>query len=277
VVDRTRPDRAPSEPPGKAVGAPGWYPDPNEHGLRWWRGWAWSKEAVSALPPLSKIDQQLAGWNPFRPPYLGPNDLTLELAVGLGDPGAALLARELGKRTNYMERLHIALALGDCSGTFGNDQLRSLSLTTGPGSQDIKHVSLEALAKRCGAEATPDLVRGLEDRNPNVKRTSMECLVVVGDSRAWDSVYEQFEKWLKRNSWDIVPALCYLAQHAKEDQVDTLIAAVKAKWDRLDPAVHDDLRELWPGIDQPNHSVPPDPALTRRWFMEKHRRFWWLA
>ena len=198
-------------------------------------------------------------------------------AVGLGDLGAELLARELSKRTNYLERLLIAIALGDCSGTAGNDDLRSMSQTTGPGSQDIKHVSLEALARRCGGEATPDLIRGLEDRNPNIKSTAMDCLVVVGDSRAWDSVFAQFERRLKRNSWDVVPAVCYLAQHTKENQTDTLAAAVRARWDRLDPAIQDDLRGLWPGVAQPDRVLAPDPALTRRWFMEKRRLFWWLA
>jgi hypothetical protein len=79
--------------------------------------------------------------------------------------------------------------LGDLSGTHGAAALRRLVHAVGPGSRDVRCVSLLALAKRCGVEASAVLTEALSDRDGTVKDYAVIGLAGAGDGRAWDRVW----------------------------------------------------------------------------------------
>ena len=102
--------------------------------------------------------------------------------------GDRLLAEFVVAAKPGPERVSAAALLGELRGSEGTAALRQLIRATGPGSRDLRCVSLIALAKRCGEEASADLTEALFNRDSTVKDYATLGLAGAGDGRAWDLV-----------------------------------------------------------------------------------------
>jgi hypothetical protein len=95
------------------------------------------------------------------------------------------LDRLLAARVDAARDVIAVARLGDLQGDAGTDALRRALTRTGRGSRDLRCAALVALAKRCGADATPWLRDALAITDGIVKDFAVLALAGVGDGRAW--------------------------------------------------------------------------------------------
>jgi hypothetical protein len=190
-----------------------------------------------------------------------------------------LLAQMLDESADVaFDKVVIAAHLGDLMGAVGDDALRRAIRVSGPGTRDLRCASLLALAKRLGAEATPDLLAGLAESDAAVKDYAVIGLAGAGagDEGAWRQVFGYLRSVLRRKrrahgQSEAGFALAYLAQHvADPTRRSELVAFVREHWDALDEA--DWFAQLWPDArpDGPDLDAvqSPDPSSIQAWARE---------
>lgn len=200
----------------------------------------------------------------------------VKAAVALGPAGDTLLSHALTTAKGYI-RVSIVVALGETTGPAGLTALRHAQTVTGPGSRDLRCAAVLALAKRCGAEATPDLLTALADRDGDVRRYAVIALAGAGDDRAWDQTLTWLTTYLKRvhrPATEPSPfgmAVAYLAQHAPaaSERLAKLVTTIRTAWTRLDVDERQWLTGLWPAAEPTGPAlelvIPPDPDQLRAW------------
>lgn len=185
-----------------------------------------------------------------------------------------LLARMLDTSDDLVfARPHIAAHLGDFTGSAGDAALRRAIAVTGPGSRDLRCASLLALAKRCGAQATPDLLSGLASGDAFVKDYAVIGLAGAGDDRAWEQVLDYLRSVLRRKrrasgKSEVSIAVAYLAQYVADSHRRALLVGfIRKHW----AAINEDdwFARHWPDArpDGPVvAAVPaPDHDAIRAW------------
>ncbi|MCG8916057.1 hypothetical protein L6E12_09670 [Actinokineospora sp. PR83] len=195
-------------------------------------------------------------------------------AVASGPAGEAELVAVVGELP-AARRVLVVAALGDATGEAGPAALRSV-VDTGR-EQDLLCAAVLALAKRCGAEASADLLAALSSKHSAVKDYAVAGLAGAGDGRAWEEVFTRLRHLLGRSarrhgdvhSSPVAAAICYLGGHLDGDRCARLVRRLRQRWDRLDADERDWLTGVWPGVgpDGPavDGVVPPDPAALRAW------------
>jgi hypothetical protein len=215
------------------------------------------------------VRASLAGWSPAstRRPLL--------LAVALGDPGAELLTEALATRKRGYDRQVILEFLGCCPGTSGRDEMRAAAVEVGRGSSHVRMAALHALARRFGADVTPELVGGIHDRVGTVAHMAMVCLADIGDARAIPDVQERLRGWLRRPSEDgalqvtaIAAAVSFLLSHLDDDGLASLGEQIVGAWPRLGDGNRTQLNRLWPTL-QSRAPSRPEAATTHRWLEQR--------
>ena len=168
---------------------------------------------------------------------------------------------------------YIAAHLGDFTGEAGDAALRRAVAVTGPRSRDLRCASLLALAKRCGAGATPDLVSGLSASDGSVKDYAVVGLAGAGDDRAWEQVLDYLRPVLRRKrratgKSEVAIAIAYLAQHVADPHRRALLVHfIRTHWAAIDES--DWFDHLWPEArpgGPPAADVPaPNAGAIRAW------------
>lgn len=197
------------------------------------------------------------------------------IADACRDPHAdGLLAHTLGMSKDMVyEKVVIAAHLGDLNGEAGDAALRRVLGVSGPGSRDLRCAAVLALAKRCGEQATPQLLTALGPRDGAVKDYAIIGLAGAGGDRGWDEAFKRLPALLRRQrrsagQSEVTMALAYLAQQLQNpDRRRRLVAFVRKHWVIL---VEDEwFANLWPEArpDGPAAgAVPaPDAASIRAW------------
>jgi hypothetical protein len=196
-------------------------------------------------------------------------------AVVAGALGDHLLADLLRTGDRY-QRQAAAGALGDLQGDEGMSALREAIQASGPGSRDLRSAALLALAKRCGEEATPDLVTALSARDGVVKDYAVIGLAGAADGRAWPEVFERLVLQLRRPSMtldhtEVLVATAYLVQHLDGDseRLIRLVTALRSQWARMNQEETAWFDSFWPdarptGPDAADVRTP-DPKAVRAW------------
>jgi hypothetical protein len=164
-----------------------------------------------------------------------------------GSEGTALLAEEIHRRSQPAERTYFARALGCGSGDADVEELRSATTETGPGTTELRCVSLVALAKRLGADATEDLAVALSDRAGAVRLDAMYCLAAVGHGSAYEAGWSQLVSWLKRpvQHEGELYAVVYLLRTSRLDRVVELRDLLDDYESSINPRV---LLRIWPDV-----------------------------
>lgn len=177
-----------------------------------------------------------------------------------------------------LDKVAVAAHLGDLAGAAGDDALRRAIHASGPGSRDLRCASLLALAKRLGAQATPDLLAALAGSDAAVKDYAVLGLAGTGaaDDDAWKQVLTYLRSVLRRKrrahgQSEVALALAYLAQHvAGNSRRSELVAFVRGHWDAIDEASW--FAQLWPDASPEGpapHAVPsPNRARVQAWARE---------
>ena len=187
-----------------------------------------------------------------------------------------LLAHMLEESSDLtFDKVVIAAHLGDLTGATGDAALRGAIRVSGPGTRDLRCASLLALAKRAGAQATPDLLAGLTASDAVVKDYAVIGLAGAGaaDDQAWQQVLKYLRSVLRRKRRmhgrsEVAYALAYLAQHVSDaSRRSELVAFIRQHWDALDEAEW--FARLWPDAspDGPDLGTvaSPDGAEIRAW------------
>ena len=180
-------------------------------------------------------------------------------------------------------RVRLAVMLGDLRGDEGTAALREVARDARPGTRDLRSVALLALAKRCGNEATPYLVMGLDDRDPAVKDYAVLGLAGAGDDRGWQAVFDRLRTVLRRGSrvfghTEILVAVAYLAQHmdGHPDRKHALVRELRRRWSSLTAEEAGWFLIFWPEArpDGPDPEAvrPPEAARLRSWVRESFFR-----
>jgi HEAT repeat protein len=191
--------------------------------------------------------------------------------------GQELALIEALRRARGGNRVLLAAALGDARDADGDEDgnrlLRGLLHETGPGSRDLRCAALLALAKRCGAQATADLVDGLHSRDSGVREYAALGLAGAGDDRGWEEVFTWLVGLVRRaersgRAPGAADALLYLARTTTAGTARALrLVDLVRSHPRLLHLTW--VEELWPqvavGGPPPDHVRMPDPdALARR-------------
>lgn len=191
-------------------------------------------------------------------------------------PVAEPLLAALVVDPSVVPRVDLAAMLGDLSGAEGTAALREVARHSGPGTRDLRSVALLALAKRIGADATPELLEGLQSRDAAVKDYAVLGLAGAGDDRGWDAVFERLRVVLRRGSHvightEILVAVAYLAQHldGHPQRKTRLLRELRRRWTSLNTEELRWFATFWPeaapdGPD-PDAAPVPDPARLRTW------------
>ncbi len=191
-------------------------------------------------------------------------------------PDGDRILAEFALSGNGPEQVWAAAALGDMRGNDGTAALQRLARVTGPGSVDMRCASLLALAKRCGGEASADLLEALADRDGTVKDYAVVGLAGAGDGRAWDQVLKRLKVLLRRPTRasyqsDVLMAVAYLVQHTTDDQRRraALVDTLRHRWNRMNEEELKWFSEFWPDASpdgSPSADVStPDPTRVREW------------
>lgn len=169
----------------------------------------------------------------------------------------------------------VASFLGDIEGDHGVAALRRATQVTGRGASDIRGVAALALAKRCGAEATPWLMDLVPSRDTGVTAYVLTGLAGAGDARAWERVLELVPRIARyRTKWQpplLGYAIAYLAQHIapEPDRKVRLVSAIRSLWDAFDEDERAWLGEHWPEAaptgPAPAEVPAPSPSALRTW------------
>jgi hypothetical protein len=162
----------------------------------------------------------------------------------------------------------IAAALGNAEGDAGPAALRAALHAPGA-SSGVRCAALLSLRKRCGAEATPDLIEFLGARAPEVVLSAVAGVAAVADERARTPVVAMLTKRLARepshryrDRWvvTIELGLVFLARvggtHDREWR--RLVQSIRNRWSRIgdhsDGELPEFIRDCWP--DCADASVP---------------------
>jgi len=195
-----------------------------------------------------------------------------------GPEGTWLLAEEMHRRTVWIERLELVVALGYGSGEAGVEELRSATKETGPHTMDLRCAALLALAKRVGSEATDDIALALSDKTGAVRGYSMMCLAAVGNGLARRAAMSQLRSWLRRpakRQRGEIDAVVYLLRTNVLDQVIELQDLLRKSQPHMDSGVKDRLVQLWPeALSERRPVVLSDIERIRTpvwsWFVQGH-------
>lgn len=191
-------------------------------------------------------------------------------------PDAEPLLAALVVDPGVVQRAWFAAMLGDLRGAEGDAALRAVAREAGPGTRDLRCAALLALAKRCGHEATPDLIEGLQSRDTAVKDYAVVGLAGVGDDRGWPAVLERLRQVLRRGSrmcghTEILVAVAYLGQHldGHPQRRTKLVAELRRRWESLSEQEVGWFATFWPEAAPagaaPETVPPPDAARLRSW------------
>jgi hypothetical protein len=206
------------------------------------------------------------------------------IADAFSDPHAdELLARMLDTSNDQVfEKVMLAAHLGDLHGDAGVAALERATEATGQGSRDLRCAALIALAKRCGAEATPLFRDALATRDGAVKDYAVMALDAVGDGRAWQEVADRLQTLVRRDTSgypylnrgadystpeelaaaikqsrrnatrgqpsEVLTAVAYLGQHLESDRERTsrVVGLIRKHWGRRDAEEQGWFRTYWP-------------------------------
>jgi hypothetical protein len=199
-------------------------------------------------------------------------EAAVDEAKRLGAEGDTLLSDLLVEQP----RADVAAVLGDLQGNSGAVALRSVLAVTGSGSRDIRCAALLSLAKRCGEDATPDLVAALTSRDGTVKDYAVIGLAGAGDGRAWSQVFERLGLLLGRESRQlgqsaVLVAVAYLVQHLDGDggHRGVLVDLLRKRWHRMNDEELVWFSDFWPdaGPQGPPPALVaiPEPDRVRAW------------
>lgn len=193
-------------------------------------------------------------------------------AVQKGEVGEAEIVRRI-EAGPPRDLAVLVAALGDSRGARGPAALR-LILSDSTAGRDIRCAAVLALAKRCGSDASGDLVSALEAKDSVLKEYAIASLAAVGDSRAWDAVFHRLKQVLARRSRDYVTLdptdteLCasYLGRHLDNDgpRRDRVVTLVRRRWGNIHSVEQRWFHRYWPECDptigpsQPTQFPSPD-------------------
>lgn len=201
-------------------------------------------------------------------------DAAVREAVAGGPAGEAELVAVLDE-VAAARKVVVVAALGDADGPAGPAALRAV--LGAERHQDLVCAAVLALAKRCGADASADLLTALSNRHAAVKDYAVAGLAGAGDGRAWEEVFARLRQLLGQaasrsadlKSAPVAAAICYLGRHLDTDRGARLVAELRRRWTRLDAAEQDWLTGLWPevapGGPAEDGVPPPDPAVLQDW------------
>jgi hypothetical protein len=199
----------------------------------------------------------------------------LDEAALSGPEGTALVAEDLNRKSRPAERTHFAAALGCGSGDAGVEELRSAPTETGPGTTELRCVSLGALAMRVGPDATENLAVALSDRAGTVRLSAMRCLAAVGNGSAYEAAFSQLVSWLKRpvQHEGEMYAVVYLLRTSRLDRVVDLRDLLYDYESSINPRV---LLRIWPDVFSTKAITQEDAedirTLVWSWFVNEAGR-----
>lgn len=197
------------------------------------------------------------------------------MAEAMAPPYGDTFLAELVESAPWPANVWIAGRLGDLRGEAGTTVLRRLAGATGPHTRDLRCVSVLALAKRCGEQATPWLAEALGARDGDVKEFAIIGLAGAGDDRAWDLVAERLDKIARKGSRsipsEVLMAVGYLAQHVGDDSRRrvALVGIVRRDWSCRSEDEQRWFEDYWPETEPngpPADRVPtPNAEAIRAW------------
>jgi hypothetical protein len=171
----------------------------------------------------------------------------------------------------------LAGALGESSGEQGTEVLRRVCRENS-NQHDLRGVALLALAKRCGADATGDLLDAMEVPSGDIKSWAVIGLAGAGTDLAWNRVFEYLRNILRQppkigsDTPTVLFAVAYLGQFLdRDDRRQRLSEAIRSNWSRLGVEEKSWLHRHWRdvGPDESMGSGVPDPTELRAWARDK--------
>ncbi|MCX4580750.1 hypothetical protein OHB41_48095 [Streptomyces sp. NBC_01571] len=207
----------------------------------------------------------------------------LREAVMEGPVGEAELVSALAD-VPRSRHVSVVAVLGDAQGVEGPQVLRRILAADGM-SRDTRCAAVLALAKRCGPQASADLVQALSSTDATVKNYAMVGLAGAGDDQGWEQAFVRLKQILRRPGpppglnprylsvqSPVAAAVCYLAGHldgAGGERSVRLVGELRDHWDRLGAAEQEWLTDMWPGcvLEGPpaGEVLPPDSGRLQAW------------
>lgn len=193
-------------------------------------------------------------------------------AIALGPQGELSILRRLTESSAIMRPLLVA-ALGDTAGDQGADFLRSALAREGE-DQDVRCAAIVALAKRVGADASPDLLAVMRTGDQAVKFFAIASLAAAGNGSGWDDVFQFLAATMERPPTTtaipspVAVSIAYLGQFLSPERTMALADLLRGSVSKLSPKERQWLLEYWPqAFDQvTGHDLEgPDALALRRW------------